>query len=157
MNFKQFSAYVLRPALESMSLYSDNVVCLLLSTMAQESQGEYLRQKNGGPALGPFEMEKNTHDDIWKYDISNKQLEKNIMIACNLHIRPQADDMIYNLRYSCIMARIAYLRHIEPIPKYGDEVGMWLSYKKYWNTNLGAATIEEFMINYEKYVKPLYL
>jgi hypothetical protein len=38
---------------------------LLLGTALQESGLIYRRQLNNGPALGLFQMEPATHDDIW--------------------------------------------------------------------------------------------
>jgi hypothetical protein len=64
--------------------------------------------------------------------------------------------MIFNLKYATAMARIHYLRISEPLPQFNDIEGMWNYYKQYYNTPKGAATRDQFMGNYAKYVKSYY-
>jgi hypothetical protein len=54
--------------------------------------------------------------------------------------------MIYDLRYATAMARIFYSRFKEPLPKIDDVDNIWWYYKKFWNTDKGAA-IKEHSIN----------
>ena len=64
---------LIRRTLKDITLYSEDAVDLLMMTAAAESNlGEYLRQING-PALGAFQMEPGTHDDIWKNYLNPKQ------------------------------------------------------------------------------------
>jgi hypothetical protein len=48
------------------------------------------------------------------------------------------------------MARVHYLRRPEPIPT--DLTGQAEYWKKWYNTYLGAGTVEEYIENYKKYV-----
>ena len=51
--------------LKELNLHSDNAVNLLMGTAAQESHlGKYRKQIGGGPALGIFQMEPATFNDI---------------------------------------------------------------------------------------------
>jgi hypothetical protein len=62
---RQFRALIVRPALESINLWSQQAEDLVMGTAAQESRLIYLRQLGNGPALGLFQMEPATHNDIW--------------------------------------------------------------------------------------------
>lgn len=134
--------------------------------MAQETQGgRYLAQING-PAKGVYEMEPQTHSDLWLHDLCNsdrlKEIGhpklKDIIEACfnmdpisNVTV-PSADALIYNLRYATVMARVFYLfrdSHILPNPNSVN--AMWETYKRVWNTTAGAATQQEFVRNYHGY------
>lgn len=161
VNFKQFSDCVVRPTLRSLSsystkpYYSEDVVALLMATMAQESHGDYIRQE-GGPAVGFFQMEPDTFYDIWCKEIKDKNISGRIKNICNMLDDPVPVDMISNLRLAVIMARLFYWRIKEPLPNALDVEGLWNYYKKHWNTDKGKATQEEFMENYNKYCKGLY-
>jgi hypothetical protein len=56
---------VIRPALQAIELDSEAAEQLLLGTAQQESDLRATVQDGGGLALGDFQMEPNTHNDIW--------------------------------------------------------------------------------------------
>lgn len=152
---KQFTTYVLRPALEAIGKYSEQAEILLLATMAQESRfGTFLKQVNG-PAVGIFQMEPSTYDDLWKTTLrADLRLSTAILMDSRYLSKPIAAEMIYNLRYATQMARVFYLRVIEPLPASQDPKDLFSYYKKYYNTYKGQATIEEFVKNFNQYVRP---
>ena len=62
----QLDRDIIEPVLSRLHAASPAARALLLGTAAQESaMGRYIRQLRGGPALGIFQMEPATHDDIW--------------------------------------------------------------------------------------------
>ena len=66
INTKHLRLYIIRPTLQKINLWSEAAENLLLGTAAQESLlGTYLKQNGNGPALGIYQMEPNTHKDIW--------------------------------------------------------------------------------------------
>ena len=65
IDVKQFRANIIEPALTVLELDSVAAQELLLGTAVQESRITYLRQLGNGPALGLFQMEPATHNDIW--------------------------------------------------------------------------------------------
>jgi hypothetical protein len=149
INAKQLQSYVIVPTLVRLGLYSDAAVNLLLLTCAQESEmGEYLKQING-PALGIYQMEPPTHDDIWNnylvYQLTLKQKVLDID-------KQNSINLITNLAYATAMARIDYLREPAPLPTANDIQGLAHYYKRYYNTDEGAATVEEVVANYQRYV-----
>lgn len=51
---------------------------------------------------------------------------------------------------SIVMARIKYKLVPSKIPSWDDFEGQWLYYKKWYNSYLGRATKEEFLVSYNK-------
>ena len=64
----QLVKYIIKPALGSIvpdRIMSQDAVTLLTGTAAKESiVGKYVKQING-PALGIYQIEPNTHQDLW--------------------------------------------------------------------------------------------
>ncbi len=137
----------------SKTFYSENAVELLMLTAAQETLlGKYLWQVKG-PALGMFQMEPNTFNDIWINFIAYRG---NIRDTLNDWRAPAVSwDMRMNadLAYQIVMARIFYMRILAPLPPSSDLRAMAEYYKKYWNTHLGAATVQEAVNHYYKYAQ----
>lgn len=153
--YAPFQSPVLRARIKSvltpLNLYADNSCELLLGTCAQESLfGTYRTQGGGGPARGIFQMEGNTHNDIWaNYLKYHQALSASIISLCPTH---QTDDMINNDVYAIVMCRVHYLRAPGALPSSTDLTGLWSYYKRYYNTPGGAATSSQFYSNYRKYV-----
>jgi hypothetical protein len=79
-----------------------------LGTAIVESKLKY-RKQIGGPALGLFQMEPNTHNDIWNNFLKYRDGLRRAIIkifGTDLH----AKDLENNDDYATIMARIHYLR-----------------------------------------------
>ena len=147
----QFAEYIIRPALQPLDLYSAAVERLLLVTASQESKlGTYIHQI-GGPALGVFQMEPATHNDIWDNFIAYNQRIKT-QLADFVGYHNEADRMIYDMQYATIMARLQYRRYPEPIPAVDDQNGMWNLYKLRYNTPKGKATRAQFNEAWERVV-----
>lgn len=125
-------------------LLSDSSVNLLLGTCAQESGfGTYLRQKGGGPALGVFQMEPATFN--WLRD---KYKGKYPWLAdCS------ADELEGDLCLSIIMARLRYAAVPTPLPAPNDIDALAVYWKMNYNSLAGKGTTEEFVENYNTYVK----
>lgn len=143
---------VIRPVLKDLNLWSVPAEQLLLGTACVESDcGRWLVQ-NGGPALGIYQMEPATHDDCWQ-----NYLEFNGELATKIYnwgqeYNPDGQIMIGNLYYATAMARIKYLRDPEPIPDYrGGQAQMW---KRVYNTELGAGTVQGYLDAWNRFVTP---
>lgn len=137
--------------LQSIGLFSDNAVNLLLGTCAQESAfGKYRRQLGGGPALGIFQMEPATFRDIIDNFLRYKpDLQNEIKQAAGV-ADFDVNDLVNNDRLAACFARVHYLRVKESIP--GDLQGWSRYWKKYYNTPLGKGTEAEFADNFKRFV-----
>jgi hypothetical protein len=137
---------VIRPSLITIALWSPAAEQLLLGTAIHESQGFRLRKQNNGPALGIFQMEPYTHDDIWKtYLRYHSTLSAQI---ASLLSNPKANklhELEFNDKYAAAMARIKYARSKAPLPAVNDIRGMAAYWKRYYNTYLGKGTVKQFI------------
>lgn len=147
--------FVIRPALKKIGLWSLSAENLLLGTAAQESRlGYYLHQRNG-PALGIYQIEPRTHYDIWenflKYQPTLSALATNIASKDFIDGK-SADELITNLKYSTVIARLVYFRSPKELPDAEDMDGLAAYWKEIYNTDLGKGTKEEFIKNYKELV-----
>lgn len=152
INKKQLSDLIKR-VLSSARVYSPAALELLVMTAAQESHGgEYLKQLGSGPALGIFQMEPNSHNDIWvNYLGYRENVGELILDVAGMGHGPDVKALEYNLAYATLMARMQYRRQREPLPASTDIPGLAEYWKRHYNTYLGAGTVEEAIHNYECY------
>lgn len=154
MKSSHLREYVIRPTLEYLGLWSPEAEDLLLGTAAQESHmGHYLHQVRG-PAVGIYQMEPTTHQDIWEHYLSGKaDLGSKVRSLAAYRWKTSfipTTEMHVNLAYATAMARAFYLRKPGAIPK---DLAGWAAYwKQHWNTHLGAGTEEQFVENYRRFV-----
>ena len=146
----QFRRFIVRPALEVIGLWSQDAENLVMGTAAQESRLKYIKQLGGGPALGLFQMEPRTHDDIWKNYLAFKpEWEDQVMRMTTFGVYdgyPDAGEMVWNLRYAAAMCRLHYRRQKGVIPS--TVAGQAAYWKRHFNTHLGKGTEQEFINNY---------
>jgi len=159
MNSDQLKHHIIEPTLKKMDMYSESAVNLLLGTCAQESlMGKYVRQLGGGPAIGIYQMEPMTADDImYRYLPLHKDIEKKFIDAAMPYIlapRHHAiSSIIFDVRLATALCRLKYWMDPEPLPESDDVEGLAKTYKRVYNTHLGAATTDEFVAHYRRYVK----
>lgn len=157
MNAQQLRTLVVRPTLTHMGMHSLEAENLLLGTAAQESRlGHYLHQVGGGPALGIYQMEPETHWDIWRNFLSwRPQISAKVRsLAGHRWVGEFVGDaeLVGNLFYATALARIHYWRRPEPLPRAGDLAGLAHYWKAFYNTAAGRGTEAEFVENYRRYV-----
>jgi len=150
---------VIQPTLEHIGLYSEAAENLLIGTIKQESAGgRYLKQING-PALGIYQIEPATHQDIYENFLVYKEgLGDKIVELLPAFITEAPENsgqkyateqqLITNLSYATAIARIVYYRRPEALPYSDDIEGLAAYWKQHYNTPLGAGTEEEFIHNY---------
>lgn len=132
-------------------LYSADAVELLMMTAAQETLlGMYLKQIKG-PAMGIFQIEPATHSDLYSNYLVNHPQLKDAVDEFYATGGGFEENMTGNLLYQIAIARAFYYRVPKALPPHTDADAMARYYKKYWNTYLGKATIEEAKTRYAKY------
>ena len=135
---------------------STDAINLILGTAFVESDcGHFIEQK-AGRALGIFQMEIATHDDIYTNYINSRPLLKSLL---KLGYAPKAENLKFDLRYATMMTRLHYYRVSEPLPKfkthekkadYSLKLGRY--WKEHYNTELGKGKVFDFISKWEKYV-----
>ena len=136
----QLRDLIIKPALLDLIMFSEEALELLMFTCAVESNGgTYIKQLNG-PALGIFQMEPATYNDIWQnYLIYKSDILLRLLHSFSAHRMPEEDRLMYDLRFATAMTRIHYFRVNAALPAVGDIDGIWDYYKTHYNTALGAA------------------
>jgi hypothetical protein len=154
LNINQFRELIVKSSLKDLLLYCENAEELIIFTCAVESLGGTYIKQVSGPALGIYQMEPETHNDIWQnYLITNQPMTLRIFNHFDISNMPCESRLIYDLRYATAMARLHYARFKEQIPSAHDENAMWEYYKKYYNTPKGAATKDESIQKYRDFVR----
>jgi hypothetical protein len=140
----QLRELVIRPTLQDLGLWSPVAENLVLGTGIIESRLKYLKQLGAGPALGVFQMEPFTHNDIWRTTLWGTPLGTRVgnLIRPFNGIAPDPTNMVWNLRYAAAMCRAHYRRIREELPS-NNAIELARYWKRYYNTPLGAGSVEK--------------
>lgn len=144
---------VITDVLKRMGMYSVSATELLMGTCATESDfGKYDEQVGGGPALGVFQMEPNTMNDIW-YNYIRYREGLQVILAEEFGMRgPDKERLKNDVEYGIVMARLKYRRSPVVLPKSEKDIeGLAKVWKKVYNTELGKGTTDKFIRKYKKY------
>lgn len=142
---KQLLVEIIRPTLYALELPGQAAEALVLGTaMAESGCGTYLRQLGGGPALGIYQMEPATHDDLWKNWLRYRpELTDRVERMLGAYPTEKSAALIGNLYYATAMCRLHYRRQPQPLPAWDDAEGLAKYWKKYYNTHLGKGTVRK--------------
>jgi len=153
LDIQNFKNLILTPTLKAVDLYSESAVNLLLGTAIQESRLTYLKQKGGGPALGLFQIEPNTFNDIY-FRYLQREDKKELLGRVRQFTTQQdvRDQVIGNIPFAVVIARVRYYMVPEALPAYDDLEGLGKYWKRFYNTDGGKGEASEFKKNYEIYV-----
>jgi len=153
LNIIQFREEVVRTTLKDFDAsvpYSQAAENLLVGTALQESRLVHLKQFGSGPALGVYQIEPETHMDLWKNFINYRQDLRDRILTRTSVIPSLEQQLVTSLSYATIIARLIYWRVAEPMPEAQDLEGLAKYYKKYYNTLAGKATAAEWLEKYRK-------
>lgn len=143
--------YVIRPVLKDLDLWSEEAERLVLGTACQESEcGRWLHQRGGGPALGIYQMEPATHNDIWQnFLLHRPELRDRVNALASAGVSERLN-LEGNLLYATAMCRVHYLRVPEAIPPdLGRQAVYW---KRYYNTEQGAGSVADYIANWARFI-----
>lgn len=144
-----FRDEIIVPALNAINLYSQAAAELLLGTALQESKLVYRRQIGGGPARGLFQMEMATHDDIHANYLKYRSSLRNAVLHLKSSLTAKAEaELTDNDAYAAAMARVLYKRAPKALPQAGDVPGMAAYWKQYYNTPLGAGSVDQYVASW---------
>jgi hypothetical protein len=144
------AAEIIRPALHAIGIWSQARECLVLGTGAHESGYRYLQQLGGGPALGWFQCERLTHDDMWKNWLSFRPV-----FAQPLNqLRNGETSHMALIRYPLYAAALCGLHYQRKQQGYQlppqDDAPLQAAYhKKYYNTAAGKTDPAKSVIHFQ--------
>lgn len=128
-------------------------VQLVLGIGNKETQYRYLRQIGGGPALGPWQMEPATHDDMWRNFIRYRPELQSAALRLLAGATPDAKLMTVRMDYSALMAALHTRRSKDPLPAYGNAYAQATFWKDNFNTSLGKGTVAGALPYFQQAVK----
>lgn len=150
INVKQLEELIIVPTLQYLDPeipFSDAAVELLKMTAAHESHlGSYIAQVNG-PALGIYQMEPATEVDIFRNFLDFKPS----LLTKVVNHTGLGEELIWNLQYATIMARVHYYRDKYPLPDAMDIEGLAQYAKRVYNTVEGKAEWRDYYNAYNRY------
>jgi len=133
-NIVQFRESIIQSTLKDLLLYSPEAEELLIFTCACESIGGTFIRQVKGPALGIYQMEPETYNDIWQNYLRNKTSLTMILFSnFDVNFQPSPDRLIYDLRFATAMTAIFYKRINEKLPAANDVDAIWDYYKRHYN------------------------
>lgn len=139
-----FRERVVDPALFYLGLRSDAASDLVLGTALAESGLDAIAQ-NGGPALGFFQIEPATHDDLWTNFLRGEPEMHDKLSRIAAEWPTVAAQLATNALYAAAICRLIYYRRPEPLPAPGDVAGYAAYWKLHYNTPAGKGTPEHFI------------
>lgn len=152
--------YIIKPSLAHLAtikLKADSPASrqFMLAVAAIESRcGEYFKQMGNGPALGIWQVEPATSDDIYEHYLSGEIDLRDCIDSMMVQVwHPGVQQHIVSPMYNCAIARMCVYRQADPMPDFGDKDGMWSLYKKYFNSSLGASTYEKWCDCWDEFVE----
>ncbi|WP_425404641.1 hypothetical protein [Hwanghaeella sp.] len=148
---EQFARLVVRPALKTLDLWSPAAERLVLGTALVESNLDYIEQIGGGPALGFFQMEPDTANDIWRnYLAYRPDLLAKVMVLSVSDIDRTAQ-LAGNAYFGAALCRVHYFRVPAALPAVNDSAGLAAYWKQHYNTAKGAGTPAKFLQALERF------
>lgn len=152
MDAQQLYDHIIKPTHKYMggNYESKNANFLSLCTAAIESNCGYYIKQVGGPALGIWQMEPATHDDIWdncdaiQCDRGHKAQHLNVLTQSLGVFMNGAEDLVTSPMYACATARLKYSMDKAPLPDHNDIKSVYDYYKRIYNTPAGASTYDKF-------------
>lgn len=148
LQLSQIKKKIISPPLLSIGLGGVDAVNIIAGTGLVESGYKYTKQLGGGPALGWFQMEPETHDDCWTNFLDYRpDLAGKIRSLIN-GMEPTVYFLQTNAFYAVAMCRIKYLRAPGGIPD--TATGMADYHKEYYNTVLGKADASKNISSFQE-------
>lgn len=166
LNPLQLEHFVIRPTLAHIGqdldgFAGDAAAELLLGTAAHESGGfAFIDQRTGpgdlrlGPAVGLFQIEPATHDDIRENFLRSRPgIEKRVKDLLAPWPAPDVQ-LATNLAYAVAIARLIYWRAPAPLAMPGDIPGHAALWKRIYNTAAGKGREAQFIDAWRRHVAP---
>jgi hypothetical protein len=151
----QLLRWVIRPVLTDIRNHSADAEKLVLGTACQESEcGRWLVQLQGGPARGIYQSERPAMMDnlvfIDKRPFFKNHCKKWISSRQPWLVDDIMSEIVWNLAAATLMCRVHYLRFPEPIPDNLPAQAEY--YKRYYNTEQGKGTPDDYIRNWHRFI-----
>lgn len=143
----------IRPALKHIELWSVDAEVLVLGTAMVESDLRYLKQQGSGPALGIFQIEPATHQDVWKNWLAHRpSIQEQVGQLMAEYPTPTAQ-LATNPLYAAAICRIIYRRDPRPLPAADNFLRQAQYWKSVYNTVRGKGKSEDYLVRARAYME----
>jgi hypothetical protein len=157
LNPRHFRHLVVAPVLRRIDLWSQAAENLVVGTAIQESGLRLLRQglkrldDAGGVALGLYQMEPATHDDIWTNYIQHRRPLSTLVERLLARDGLLVEQLVWNLAYATAMCRVHYKRVPAALPAAADVDGLSQYWKAHYNTPAGRGSAAAWASAYREH------
>ena len=156
LDASQLRRLVIQPALSEIELWSPAAEELVLGTAIVESRLSFIKQLGSGPALGLWQIEPDTHRDVYDNFLDYREGLYDQVIGLSAPGQTFEENLTSNMQYGAAICRLCYYRAPEALPDEGDLKGQARYWKRYYNTPLGAGTEGKYIAEVEEALRNSY-
>ena len=114
---------VIQPALSEIALWSPAAEELVLGTAIAERRLSFLKQLGSGPALGLWQIEPDTHRDVYDNFLEYREGLYDQVLSLSAPGQTFEENLTSNMQYGAAICRLCYYRAPEARPDEGDLQG----------------------------------
>lgn len=151
MKIDYFIYNIIRPTLEKMDMWSPAAEKLLVMIACHESMGFRFRKQISGPAVSFYQIEPATFTDVWDRYLGRRQLKKANVVQFLPDDLTPIEALTISDEFATSIARMKLYMVPEALPLATDDEGLARYAKKYWNSELGKATPEKYLNDFQIY------
>lgn len=158
LNPRHVLELAVRPALEALGPRYSTLAAeqLVMGTAAVESGFVDLKQLGNGPAVGLWQMEPATFRDVLLRFLKLRSDLRPGSVRYASSDTPAVDELAWNLRLGAAFCRLRYLMDPLALPAAGNVASLAATWKRTYNTHLGAGKPEDFVRAWERHCARLY-
>lgn len=123
-------------------MYSKDVEDLIIATGNAESGFRALEQ-NKGPAVGFFQIEPDTIDDVLDNYARYRPTVMQVLLEYGMIQGEEHFSVMSNIALQVAFCRLCYRRVPDPIPNNLNDMAKY--WKKFYNTEKGKGTVKHFL------------
>lgn len=137
---------VIAPIVLDLELTGDEFARVqLMAGIGNVETGYHTRYQVDGPALGFWQVEPRTHDDLWQNWLCARPALAEVTrsyLPTQFDDRPSADALAISDRYAACIATLVFYRSPIPLPPRGNARAQCAAWKAGYNTAAGAGRID---------------
>lgn len=147
--------FYVRPALAALpaALGGVSAVQGVLGIGNTETGYHYIKQVGPGPALGFWQIEPDTHNDLWENFIQFRPSLAQALKALLFGAEPAAGRLITHTLYAAAICRVQLYRAPAALPAANDATAWAAFWKKYYNTENGAGVAAKAVPYFQEAMK----
>ena len=131
--------------LNKIGMYSDDAAAMVFRTGMTETGYKHLKQMGDGPAIGFFQIEPATLNDVMDNYVLYRPAIKTDLYSLGYDDKDIEIRIMGNIALQVAFCRLCYRRDSKSIPKLENIKAQAEYWKRVYNTKLGKGTVEHFL------------